>query len=136
MVLISKAIPYLALSMANFALIVVLAIFVLDVEVRGSLLLLTLESTLFIITCLSLGLLISNVTSSQQTALLLSMMGMMLPTIIFTGFMFPLDNMPWVFQALSNLVPSRWYFLIIKSIRLKGLVLASVWKQKPLLVTG
>src|SRR3546814_15683195 len=88
--------------MANFALIVVLAIFVLDVEVRGSLLLLTLESTLFIITCLSLGLLISNVTSSQQTALLLSMMGMMLPTIIFTGFMFPLENMPWVFQALRS----------------------------------
>src|SRR3546814_15970681 len=92
MVLISKAIPYLALSMANFEHIVVLAIFVLDVEVRGSLLLLTLESTLFIIPCMSLGLLISNDTSSQQISLRLSMMGMMHPTIIFPGFNFLLEN--------------------------------------------
>lgn len=134
MVLVSKAIPYLVLSLANFALIVVLAVFVLDVEPRGSLLLLTLESTLFIITCLSLGLLISNVTSSQQTALLLSMMGMMLPTIIFTGFMFPLENMPWIFQAISHVVPSRWYFLITKSVMLKGLGFAYVWKETLILV--
>lgn len=129
LVLISKAVPYLVLSLANFALIVVLAIFVLDVELKGSLLLLTVESTLFIITCLSLGLLISNRTASQQTALLLSMMGMMLPTMIFTGFMFPLENMPWIFQAASNLIPSRWYFLIIKSVMLKGLGFAYVWKE-------
>lgn len=129
LVLISKAVPYLVLSLANFALIVILAVFVLDVELKGSLLLLTLESTLFIITCLSLGLLISNITGSQQAALLLSMMGMMLPTMIFTGFMFPLENMPWVFQAFSNLIPSRWYFLIIKSVMLKGLGFAYIWKE-------
>ncbi|TCS89006.1 ABC-2 type transport system permease protein [Anseongella ginsenosidimutans] len=129
LVLIAKAVPYLALSLANFALIVVLAVFVLDVELKGSLLLLTLESTLFIITCLALGLLISNVCDSQQTALLLSMMGMMLPTMIFTGFMFPLENMPWIFQVISKLIPSHWYFLIIKSVMLKGLGFAYVWKE-------
>lgn len=129
LVLIAKAIPYLLLSLANFILILVLAVFVLDVGIKGSIVLLFLESMLFIITCLSLGLMISNTTNSQQTALLISMMGMMIPTMIFTGFMFPLENMPKVFQIISNIVPSRWYFLIVKSVMLKGLGFSYVWKE-------
>jgi ABC-2 type transport system permease protein len=135
LVLIAKAVPYLLLSLANFTLILLLAVFVLNVEVRGSLLLLYLESTLFIITCLSLGLLISNVTNSQQTALLISLMGMMLPTLIFTGFIMPLENMPKIFQLISNLVPSRWYYLVVKSVMLKGLGFSYVWKET-LVLTG
>jgi len=134
MVLISKAVPYLVLSLANFVLILLLSVFVLNVEIKGSIPLLFLETTLFIITNLSLGLLISNTTSSQQTALLLSMMGMMIPTLIFTGFIFPLENMPWIFQAISNLVPARWYFIIIKAIMLKGLGFQYVWKESLVLV--
>jgi ABC-2 type transport system permease protein len=129
MVLVAKAVPYLALSFANFTLIVLLAVFVLDVEIKGSVALLFLESTLYIITCLSLGLLISNTTNTQQTALLLSMMGMMIPTLIFTGFMFPLENMPLVFRIISHAVPARWYFLIIKAVMLKGLGFGYVWKE-------
>ncbi|RFS19355.1 ABC transporter permease [Chitinophaga silvatica] len=129
MVLISKAVPYLILSLLNIIMILVLAVFVLDVTIKGSIILLFLESMLFIITCLSLGLMISNTTNSQQTALLLSMMGMMLPTMIFTGFMFPLENMPKVFQWISNIIPSRWYFLIIKAVMLKGLGFGYVWKE-------
>ncbi|MEH6305315.1 ABC transporter permease [Olivibacter sp. CPCC 100613] len=129
LVLIAKAIPYLLLSLANFTLILLLTVFALDVEIRGSLLLLYLESTLFIVTCLSLGLLISNVTNSQQAALLISLMGMMLPTLIFTGFIMPLENMPVFFQVLSNIVPSKWYYLAVKSVMLKGLALEYVWKE-------
>jgi ABC-2 type transport system permease protein len=128
-VLIAKAIPYLVLSIANFTLIVLLSVYALHVEIQGSIVLLFLESTLFIITCLSLGLLISNVAQSQQTALLLSMMGMMIPTLIFTGFMFPLENMPYPFQVISHLVPSRWYYIIIKAVMLKGLGLRYIWKE-------
>jgi ABC-2 type transport system permease protein len=129
MVLIAKAVPYLVLSLLNFALILGLAVFVLDVAIKGSVLLLFIESTLYIITCLSLGLLISNTTHSQQTALLLSMMGMMIPTLIFTGFMFPLENMPLVFRIISHAVPARWYFIIIKAVMLKGLGFEYVWKE-------
>lgn len=129
LVLVAKAVPYLVLSLANLVLILVLSVFVLDVHIRGNLLLLLLESMLFIVTCLSLGLLISNVTSSQQTALLISMMGMMVPTLVFTGFMFPLENMPWIFRVISNLVPSRWYYLIVKTVMLKGLGFEYVWKE-------
>jgi len=129
LVLIAKAIPYLLLSLANFTLIILLSVYVLDVEVKGSVPLLFAESTLFIITCLSLGLLISNATSSQQTALLLSLMGMMLPALIFTGFLMPLENMPLPFQVISNIVPARWYYLIVKAVMLKGLGFSYVWKE-------
>ncbi len=134
MVLIAKAIPYLILSLCNFILILLLSVFVLNVPVQGSILLLFLESMLFILACLSFGLLISNTTNSQQTALLLSMMGMMLPTLIFTGFIFPLENMPWIFQIISNIIPARWYYLIVKSIMLKGLGFQYVWKETLVLV--
>jgi ABC-2 type transport system permease protein len=129
MVLIAKAVPYFILSLVNFTIILLLTVFLLHIEVKGSLLLLYLESALFILTCLSLGLLISNSTNAQQTALLISMMGMMLPTIIFTGFIFPLENMPWILQTIANVVPSKWYFLIIKAVMLKGLGFQYVWKQ-------
>jgi len=128
-VLIAKAVPYLILSLVNFTLILLLTVFVLDIQIQGNILLLYFESTLFIITCLSLGLLISNVTNSQQTALLISLMGMMLPTLIFTGFLMPLENMPKAFQLISYVIPSRWYYLIVKSVMLKGLGFSFVWKE-------
>lgn len=134
LVLIAKAVPYLVLSLLDFVLILVLAVFVLHMPIRGSVSLLFAESTLFIICCLSLGLMISNVTSSQQVAMLVSMMGMMLPTILFTGFIFPLENMPVPLQIIANVVPSRWYYLIVKAIMLKGLGLGAVWKETLILM--
>ncbi len=128
-VLIAKAIPYLLLSLINFTIILLTAAYVLNVDVKGSVPLLFFASTLFIITCLSLGLLISNATNSQQTALLISLMALMLPTIIFTGFMMPLENMPLPFQIISNILPSRWYYLIVKSVMLKGLGFSYIWKE-------
>jgi ABC-2 type transport system permease protein len=129
MVLIAKAVPYLVLSLINFIIILLLSVFLLKVEIKGSLALLFAESILFIITCLSLGLLISNLTNSQQTAMLISMMGMMLPTMLLTGFMFPLENMPWIFRTISHILPSRYYYIIIKDVMLKGLGFSYVWKE-------
>jgi ABC-2 type transport system permease protein len=134
MVLLSKAVPYLVLSLVNFILIMLLSVFALKVEIKGSVLLLFLESMLFIITCLSFGLLISNITGSQQTALLICMMGLMMPTMVFTGFLFPLENMPLPFRILSNIIPSRWYYIIIRAVMLKGLGFSYVWKETLVLV--
>lgn len=134
LVLVAKAVPYLVLSLINFAIILILSVFMLDVAIRGSLLLLFAESTLFIVTCLSLGLLISNVTETQQAAMLVSMMAMMLPTMILTGFMFPLENMPTFFQVISNVVPSKYYYSIVKTVMLKGLGFNYVWKETLILV--
>lgn len=129
LLLLAKALPYLFLSFINLAIILTLSSFVLHVPIRGSLLAILGISLLFIVTCLSLGLLISNLTNSQQTAMLISMMGMMLPTIILTGFLFPLENMPKFFQIISHAIPSRYYYEIIKTVMLKGLPLSYVWKD-------
>lgn len=133
MVLVAKAVPYLLLCIVNLVVILLLSVFLLKVEIRGSLVLLFAESVLFIITCLSLGLLISNRTSSQQTAMLISMLGMMLPTMLFTGFMFPLENMPWIFRVISHAVPSRYYYDITKAVMLKGLGFRYVWQETAVL---
>lgn len=129
LVILSKAVPYLILSLVNVASILLLSVFVLDLPVKGSVLLLFAESTLFIITSLSLGLLISVRAQTQQTAMLISMMGMLLPTLLFSGFMFPIENMPKVLQYISNAVPAKWYYIIVKSIMIKGLSLSAIWKE-------
>ena len=101
----------------------------LDMKIMGSLTLLFAESTLLIVTALTLGLLISNIAATQQVAMVVSLMGMLLPTMLLTGFMFPIENMPLPLQLVSNLVPSKWYYIIIKNIMIKGLGIEAVWKE-------
>lgn len=129
LVILSKAVPYLIISIINVAIILLLSVFLLDLPIHGSIALLFGESILLIITALSMGLLISTSTDSQQTAMLLSMMGMMLPTLLFTGFMFPIENMPVPLQIISNIVPAKWYYIIVKSIMIKGLGISMIWKE-------
>lgn len=129
LVIISKAIPYLFLSIINLSVILILSVTLLDMPINGSVFLLFSESTLLIVTALSLGLLISNVAQSQQAAMLISMMGMLVPTMLFTGFMFPLENMPVPLQVFANIFPSKWYYTIVKSIMIKGLGFSAIWKE-------
>jgi ABC-2 type transport system permease protein len=129
MVVVSKAIPYLLLSLINVVIILVLSVYVLDLPIHGSLLLLFAESTLFIITCLTIGIFISVKTASQQVAMLISLMGMMLPTILFSGFMFPVENMPVALQVISNIVPAKWFYIIVKAVMIKGLGISGIWKE-------
>ena len=134
LVIVSKAVPYLLLSLVNVTTILLLSVFVLDLPINGSILLLFAESTLFIITCLTLGIFISIRTSSQQVAMLISLMGMLLPTILFSGFMFPIENMPWPLRYFSNLVPAKWFYIIVKSIMIKGLGFSMIWKETLILL--
>ena len=129
MVLLAKTIPFLVLSLCNFTLILLLSVFVMKVPILGSLPLLYAETLLFIFTSLAFGLLISNSTDSQQVALLISFMAMMLPTLMFTGFLYPIENMPLPFRIISNVVPAKWYYSIVKSVMLKGLGFQYVWKE-------
>lgn len=134
MVLVSKAVPYLLLSLVNLTVILLLSIYVLNLPVNGSLLLLYVISTLFIVVALLLGLLISNLTASQQVAMMISLMGMMVPSILLTGFMFPLENMPYALQLISHISPAKWYYIIIKAIMIKGLGFTAIWKETLILV--
>ena len=133
-VVIAKAVPYMLLSFINIISILLLSVFVLDVPIRGSLFLLIGESLLFTITSLALGLLISSLTSSQQAAMLFSLLGLFLPTTVFSGYMFPVENMPVPLQILSNIVPAKWYYFIVKSVMIKGLGLSYIWKETLILI--
>jgi ABC-2 type transport system permease protein len=128
-VLIAKAIPYLLLCFIDVLLILLLAYTVLDMPIRGNIWLLLAESLLFIFTTLSLGLLISNVVDKQQTAMFISLVGLLMPALIFSGFMFPLENMPLPMQIISNVVPTKWFYSIVSSIMVKGLGFEYIWKQ-------
>lgn len=129
LVIISKAFPYLLLSLVNVTSILLLSVFVLNLPIAGNVLLLYAMSTLFIITCLAIGILISVKTNSQQIAMLISLMGMMLPALIFSGFMFPIENMPIPLQVISNIVPAKWYYIIVKSVMIKGLGIEAIWRE-------
>jgi len=134
LVIIAKAVPYLLLSMVNVATILLLSVQVLDLPIVGSLALLVAESFLFTITALTLGLLISTITASQQIAMMISLVGMFLPTLMLSGFMFPIENMPVPLQVMSNIVPAKWFYLIVKNVMIKGLGLSAIWKETLILV--
>jgi ABC-2 type transport system permease protein len=89
---------------------------------------------LFIFMSLSLGIFISTVSQTQQIAMMLSMFALMLPTILLSGFIFPIENMPVVLQYISMIMPSRWFIIIIKAIMLKGSDIMFLWKETLILV--
>ena len=127
-------VPYFLLSAINIASILLLSVFVLDVPIQGNLVLLVSECLLFTLTVLALGLLISSITDSQQIAMLISLMGLFLPTMILSGFMFPVENMPIPLQVISNLVPAKWFYYIVKNVMIKGLGFEYVWKETLILM--
>ena len=129
LVVLAKAVPYLLLSIVNIASILLLSVFVLEVPINGSLILLIFESILFTLVSLSLGLLISSAADSQQTAMFISLIGMFLPTIMLSGFMFPVENMPTPLRIVSNIVPAKWYYNIVRSVMIKGVGLNMIWKE-------
>lgn len=133
-IIIAKTIPYLMVSLLNIASILLLSVYALGVPIVGSLTLLLAESILFTITSLSVGILISNTAKTQQTAMFTSMMSLFLPTLLFSGFLFPVENMPVPLQVISNIVPARWYFIIVKAVMIKGLGFASIWKETTILI--
>ncbi|MDO6516715.1 ABC transporter permease [Zobellia uliginosa] len=133
-VIVGKVFPYIFLSIINAVVIVVLSIFIFKMPVQGSLFLLAMESILFIVSALALGILISTVSATQQTAMMISLMGLMLPVILLSGFIFPISSMPVPLQMISNIIPAKWFIIIIKGIMLKGVGLEFIWKETLILL--
>lgn len=134
LVVLAKAVPYLLLSTINITSILLLSVFALEVPINGSLALLGFESILFTLVSLSLGLLISSGAASQQTAMFISLIALFLPTVMLSGFMFPVENMPLPLRIVSNIVPAKWFYSIVKSVMIKGLGISGVWKETLILV--
>jgi len=133
-VIIGKVFPYVFLSIINAIVIVSMGYFIFGMPINGSLFLLAFESILFIITALSLGIFISTISKTQQTAMMISLMGLMLPVIILSGFIFPIASMPIPMQVMSNIIPAKWFIIIVKSIMLKGVGLQYIVKETMILI--
>jgi ABC-2 type transport system permease protein len=129
MIIIGKVIPYMLLAFVNASVILILAKFVFAVPIVGSIPLLVAECMLFVLTSLSLGLLISTLSNNQQTAMMASLVALMLPTIILSGYIFPIESMPYPLQLLSNIIPARWFIVIVRGIMLKGNDITYIWKE-------
>ncbi|MCC8146351.1 MAG: ABC transporter permease [Bacteroidales bacterium] len=120
LIIISKAVPYFTLSIVNLITILLLSVFVLNVPIAGSLSLIIFASLLFILVALLFGLLISNIVQTQVAAMLISGMGLMMPTMLLSGMMFPIESMPAILQWLSAIMPARWYIEAIRKLMIQG----------------
>ena len=132
-IILSKMIPYLVLSAVNFATILLLSHYVMEVPINGSLLLLCFAALVFVVTSLALGLLISVISPNQRTALLICGMGLTMPTMIFSGIIFPCESMPEVLQWFSDIIPAKWFIIIVKKIMIQGTGLVSAAKEMTIL---
>jgi ABC-2 type transport system permease protein len=128
-IIIGKVTPYIALSFINALIIILLGYFVFGLPVRGNMFLLLSECLLFITLALSLGIFISTATNSQQVAMMISLVALMLPTILLSGFIFPIENMPVIIQWLCQITPPKWFIIILKNIMIKGVGFEYVWKE-------
>jgi ABC-2 type transport system permease protein len=128
-IILGKVTPYFLLSFFNVIFILLLSFFVFDLPVKGSLTLLLGESMLYILMSLSFGILISTVSKTIQQAIFISFLGLMLPTIVLSGFIFPIENMPEAYNWVSAVFPPRYFIVIIKSIMIKGTGFMYVWKE-------
>lgn len=119
-IIIGKVIPYILISFLIGGLILGIGMVLFSVPMAGNLALLTGLSFFYIVAALSLGILISTITESQQVAMMISLVITLMPTVILSGFIFPVASMPEPLQYLANIVPAKWYLKIVRGIILKG----------------
>ena len=129
MVIIAKAVPYLVLAFVILITILLMARFVLGVPLQGSLMWILAVSTLYIILALSLGLLISSVAQTQLVALLLSAMVLLMPVVMLSGMLFPVESMPPILQWISAVVPPRYYIQAMRKLMIMGVGIGDVARE-------
>ncbi len=128
-IVIAKAVPYFCISSIDLATTLLVARFLLNIPIAGSLLTIVALALVYIFMALSLGLLISTIARSQLAAMLLSSMVLMLPTILLSGMMFPIEAMPAWLQYLSTIIPARWFIAAIRKLMIQGVSLQFVIKE-------
>jgi len=132
--MVGKMLPYGVITFVDVVLVLLIGHIVFDVQIKGSILLLLSVAILFLIGCLGLGLFISAVSNTQQSAFMVSMVSTMLPTFILSGFVFPIESMPVFVQLFTYLFPARYFLIVVRGIILKGVGLETLWDQVLMLV--
>ena len=134
MIIVAKAIPYLVLAFAILVIILLMGRFVLGVPLAGSLFWILVISVIYILLALSLGLLISNVAQTQLVALLLSAMVLLMPIVMLSGMLFPVESMPTVLQWVSAIVPPRYYIEAMRKLMIMGVGIEQVLRETGILL--
>ena len=129
MIMIAKVVPYLVLAFAILTTILLMARYVLDVPLAGSIVWIYVISTIYIILALSLGLLISTIATTQLMALLLSAMVLLMPIVMLAGMIFPVESMPEVLQWIAALVPPRYYIQAMRKLMIMGVDISNVVRE-------
>ena len=127
--MIGKILPYVVIGLVDVVLILLLGVSWFRVPLRGSVILLLVSSTIFLLGGLGIGLFISAATRSVQVAFQLSILATMLPALLLSGFFYPIENMPPILQAITALIPARYFLVVIRAIFLKGVGLVLLWKE-------
>ena len=133
MIIVAKAVPYLVLAFAILTTILLMGRYVLGVPLQGSIVWIYLVSTIYILLALSLGLLISNIATSQLMALLLSAMVLLMPIVMLSGMLFPIESMPPVLQWISAIVPPRYYIQAMRKLMIMGVGIGEVVREVAIL---
>jgi ABC-2 type transport system permease protein len=127
--LIGKSLPYLVVALINAIVILIAGYILFDVEVKGNFLLLFLSTLIFLFACTSMGIFISVVSDSQQVAFSLATFASLLPSVILSGFVFPIESMPYLIQLLTNISPAKFFIINLRAIILRGVGLQAYWDQ-------
>ena len=134
MIIVAKVVPYLLLALVILAVILLMSATVLDVPLQGSLGWILVVSLIYILLALSLGLLTSNIAQTQFVALLVSAMVLLLPTVMLSGMLFPVESMPTVLQWISAIIPPRYYIQAMRKLMIMGVGIQEVWREVLVLI--
>lgn len=133
-IILGKVTPYILLSLINTGLILLVSYYVFGVPIVGSLWLLLGLSLIFILMALALGILISTRTDTQQTAMMISLIMLMMPTMLLSGFVFPIESMPTLLQFVSKIIPAKYFIIMLKDVMLKGSTLSFIMNEMLVLI--
>lgn len=135
MIIVAKLVPYLVLAFTILSIILLMSSFVLGVPIKGSLFWIYVVSTIYILLALSLGILVSTIAETQLVALLISAMLLMMPVIMLSGMMFPIESMPKILQYISAIVPTRYYISAMRKLMIMGTGIEEIYFEVSVLIS-
>lgn len=135
MIIVAKLVPYLVLAFTILSIILLMSSYVLGVPIKGSLFWIYVVSTIYILLALSLGILVSTIAETQLVALLISAMLLMMPVIMLSGMMFPIESMPKILQYISAIVPTRYYISAMRKLMIMGTGIEEIYFEVSILIS-
>jgi ABC-2 type transport system permease protein len=127
--ILGKLLPYAVIGMIDVLLVIAVAVLWFEIPLRGSFVLLLAMCGLYLLATLSLGLFVSTISQTQQQAMMTTIFLFLMPMIYLSGFIFPIENMPWIIQQVTYLIPLRYFLVIVRGIFLKGVGMEILWPQ-------